>query len=190
MSIAFLKYSGLALLPFWTCLLSWRDVFHFFISLGEFSWSFNWEWFLYFFILLVLSYFVSLGEKIIYYSLGRLYTYGSMRSLCGFTFFFFSVRAAFDLNAFHLFPQLLLSIIPLIDGGHVLCPRTLHGMWEQWTAPGCKSCVSLEKARAKVGARLHDLQWRQQSGLPLESEMEVVSCAHSQSLLKHCPATS
>ena len=59
-----------------------------FVLSGEFSWSFNWKWFLCFFILPILFLFCEFRRKDIYCGLGGLFIVGaSLCSLCGFNIF-------------------------------------------------------------------------------------------------------
>ena len=62
------------------------------------------------------SYSVSLGETVIYYSLGGLFICGSIPGwlVRAYSFFFFDVMAAFGLDASYLFLQHVQVFIPLI----------------------------------------------------------------------------
>ena len=87
------------------------------------------------------SYSVSLGERIIYHRLRELYVLVLcvlvfLHSLCGFNNFF-GLRAVFGLDACHLFPQPVLSFIPLIGGMQMPSLCTLPGRQDLWLPPIC-----------------------------------------------------
>ena len=83
---------------------------------------------------------------------------------------FFGLRAAFGLDACHLFRQPVLAIIPLSEGVQVHTPRTLPGGQGQRLVPGHETLG--------VGRVLP----------PLEPEMAVAARARTQSSCKRCPA--
>ena len=92
-----------------------------FVLSGDFSCSFNWEWYLCFFILLI---FLWLYE----------FTYcvleGVGVSLCNLhESYIFGVKTVSSMDAFHIFPQCVLSVVSFIGG--------LIGIVVTTACPGC-----------------------------------------------------
>lgn len=85
-----------SLYPFWTWFLSeWRDLFYYFLLSEKFSWSFNYEWPVCFFILLTFPLLCEFKRKKISCGFGGLFFYmgASLCILGGFNIF--GARAVF-----------------------------------------------------------------------------------------------